>query len=191
MDGFIGEIKAFTFEWAPMGWLPCDGKSYSIDQYPELYALLGNTYGGTDKTFNVPNLQGRIIINTDPNDTKTGSEKYKLGSIGGTESVALGITHVPPHSHTFNAATTKTATYLANETQAAGNGTSFISNVFEHPPTGQNRLAQGYHDTGAPNTPLAQATITPFSGGTAPHENRQPYFVLNYCINWWGSFPSM
>ncbi|MGZ3871487.1 MAG: phage tail protein [Mucilaginibacter sp.] len=188
-DVFIGEIKAFPFNWAPYGWFLCDGSSYPIMGYQALFAILGYNYGGVaNQTFKVPNLQGRIMVGAGQLQPPAGVQYYELADTGGVESVGLTLSTIPPHTHTFNAATTKIATYQAEETQAAGNGTSLVANVFEHPPTGQNRNAQGY-TTNAPNTNLATAAITPFTGGGAVHENRQPYAVINYCIAWTGDFP--
>ena len=44
----------------PSGWLKCDGTAYNITQYPALYSVIQQTYGGTGSTFQVPNLQNEL-----------------------------------------------------------------------------------------------------------------------------------
>jgi len=62
MDGYIGEIRAFAFNFTPDYWLPCDGRSLPIAQNQALYAIIGTIYGGSGNNFNLPNLQGRAPV---------------------------------------------------------------------------------------------------------------------------------
>ena len=187
MDASIGEIRAFAFNWTPYGWVACDGSTYQVQQFQALYAVLGNTYGGTaGQTFKVPNLQGRVMVGTGANN-QTGTQ-YSLAQVGGVESVAITPATAPAHTHNFNAGTTLTAKTLTAETKVAGSGTSFLSNLVEHVSATTNRLGQSYIPN-APDSALSPSAITPFVGGGAPHENRQPYLTINYCINWDGNFP--
>ena len=188
MDAIIGEVKAFAFNWAPQGWLACNGAEYPIYQYQGLYAILGNRYGGTpNQSFKVPNLQGRIIVGTGQQSPPVGTGSYGLATIGGAEGVEISELNVPPHYHTFNAATTTPAKFQAAETKVPASG-SFLSNVFERVSATTNRIAQAYSSE-TPDSTLALGVIGPFAGGTSPHENRQPYLVVNYCINWDGDYP--
>lgn len=57
----IGTIQAFAFTNIQKGWLICDGSSLDIEEYPELFNVIGFTFGGDSETFNIPDLQGRFI----------------------------------------------------------------------------------------------------------------------------------
>ncbi|MGO9559131.1 MAG: phage tail protein [Acidimicrobiales bacterium] len=162
---YLGEIRLFSFSYAPEGWAMCNGQTLAINQNQALFALLGTTYGGNGTTnFNLPNLQGRSPAHTG------GSAEYELGEEVGVESVTLTTSQIPSHSH------------LAYASSGAAQTAS----------PGGNLWANNAHtafSTAAPDTnfdPSAVAT----AGGSQPHENRSPYLVLNYCIALQGIFPS-
>lgn len=68
MENFIGQIIMTAFNYAPQGYLPCDGRVLPIQQYAALFALLGNRYGGDGMTnFALPNLQAKIPVQSLPN----------------------------------------------------------------------------------------------------------------------------
>lgn len=99
MDPFLGEIRLFSWDWAPEGWLPCDGREMAIQQNTALFSLLGITYGGDGRTtFRLPNLGGRTPVCYDPTHTK--QSDYSDGS----PSKSLPSTVVPLHSHTTKVA---------------------------------------------------------------------------------------
>lgn len=87
----IGIIQAFSGTTIPRGFLLCDGASYPTTEYPDLYAVIGNTYGGDSTNFNVPNLVDKFIQGS----TTSGTEKEAglpniTGSIGNnSESHAI------------------------------------------------------------------------------------------------------
>lgn len=99
MDPFLGEIRLFSWDWAPEGWLPCDGREMAIQQNMALFSLLGVTYGGDGRTtFRLPNLVGRTPVCYDPAHTKPND--YSDGS----QSKSLPPTIIPLHSHTTKVA---------------------------------------------------------------------------------------
>jgi microcystin-dependent protein len=58
-----GVVDDFAGAVAPDGWLLCDGASYLRSAYPDLFAVIGTTYGAADGThFNVPDLRGRVVV---------------------------------------------------------------------------------------------------------------------------------
>jgi microcystin-dependent protein len=58
MDETIGTIKLFAGDYAPVGYLECDGSTLSISLYPLLYAAIGLAYGGDGgATFKLPDLR--------------------------------------------------------------------------------------------------------------------------------------
>ena len=168
MDPFLGEIRLFPWEWPPRGWLLCAGLLLSIQQNSALFALLGTTYGGNGTTtFALPDLRGRVPIDR--------SSQEPQGARDGTETVTLTIATMPAHTHaltgTSTVATVKTPTghALANDTSPAAD---FYAAA-----------------TGNPLTTLSPNSIG-VGGGNQPHDNMQPFLVLNYCIANSGLFPS-
>ena len=67
----LGTVLSFAGSTAPNGYLLCDGKSYAVSDYEDLYAVIGNTYGGDSTNFNVPNLIDKFIQGS----TTSGAEK--------------------------------------------------------------------------------------------------------------------
>ena len=161
---FIGEIRAFGFNFAPRGWSSCDGQTMAISQNTALFSLLGTTYGGNGvTTFNLPDLRGRHGVHQGQGP---GTSNYVIGEQAGTETVTLLSTEMPQHSHQQTAST-------ADET------TNRPGSAF---PT------KGGVYAGATDGTLMAPTNT--AGGNLPHNNLPPYLVLNFCIALSGIFPS-
>jgi microcystin-dependent protein len=100
-EAFLGEIRAVAFDYAPDGWLPCDGRLLPIAQYNALYALLGTNFGGDARsTFGLPDLRGSVPIGMGKG-TYLGASTYNMGNKGGVEQVSLTPAQTPlaPHIH--------------------------------------------------------------------------------------------
>src|SRR3954454_18083876 len=96
-DQYIGEIRAFAFNFAPLGWAFCEGQLLPINQNQALFSLLGTTYGGDGRTtFALPDLRGRVPISSGQGP---GLQNYDLGQTGGEETVTLTGNQVGAHSH--------------------------------------------------------------------------------------------
>jgi len=172
MEPYLSELRVFGFGGIPRGWLPCNGQILPIQQNQALFSLLGTTYGGNGTTnFGLPNLQGRAPVSYGGN--------MQLGTIAGTENVALLGPNLPVHNHALNAQTVAGSVGLTavapDELLAAGQTTPDKINDFTTSATGL--------------VALAPTTITQ-TGGNVPHSNMQPYSVLNICICTSGIFPS-
>jgi microcystin-dependent protein len=166
MEPFVGEIRLFPWNWAPRNWAVCNGVLLPIAQYSALFSLLGTMYGGNGVTnFALPDLRGRSPIHR--------SNVYSQGEMDGVEQVTLTIATMPAHQHAFL-------------------GTSGTAN---QKPPGGGTLATDTIATdnfyAADTNPLAisPASVGP-AGGSQPHNNMQPYLVMNYCIAIQGIFPS-
>lgn len=98
MEDFIGEIRMFAGQFAPVGWAFCDGRVLRVTDYELLFSLIGTTYGGDGvTTFALPDMRGRVPVGPDVN--------LPLGGMEGTETVTLTPAHLPAHTHALAAST--------------------------------------------------------------------------------------
>lgn len=163
---FLGELKLVSFNFAPKGWTECNGQLLPINQNQALFALLGTMYGGDGRVnFGLPDLRSRTPI--------AFGNGFTQGEAGGQESHTVTIGELPTHVHGVNATTT-----VASATKEGGHllGTT-SGNLTIYSPAVANL------------TPMNVATVTNV-GGSQPHENRQPFLVLNWIIALQGIFPS-
>lgn len=164
-EPFLGQITVFAFGLVPQGYAPCDGRLLSINQNQALYSLLGTQFGGDGRTnFGLPDLRGRVVTGRSPSHSR--------GSAGGAERIALTGDGVPQHTHSVFAAIDPGTAYVPT-------ASSLMSTVTAPtPPASMNvyRQTDWSNDTG-----LADATLAT-AGGGQPHENMQPFAVVNYCI---------
>ena len=169
---FVGQVIAVGFNFAPPGWLPCDGSVVPISEYEVLFTLLVTTYGGNGSTtFGLPDLRGRSPVNAGQGN---GLSNHVLGQIAGTENVTLTGSQIGGHSHALMASA-RTGTI-----STPGNGVAIATveapniSVFGPPPA---------------TTALAAGAVG-LAGGSQPHENRQPFLTVNYIISCLGIYPS-
>jgi microcystin-dependent protein len=160
---YMSEVKIISWNFAPQGWALCNGQLLPINQNQALFSLIGTTYGGNGQTnFALPDLRGRTSLHQ--------GSGFVRGQNGGEEFHTVSSSEMPTHLHPMSGITQ--------------DGTVQI-------PTGAFLGAAGsqpYH--GATNLiAMDQAEIT-FVGGSQPHENRQPYLVLNFVIALQGIFPT-
>ncbi len=175
MEDYMGEIRLFAGNFAPMGWLMCDGSSLSIQQYDVLFSLLGTTWGGDGQnTFNLPDMRGRIAIGSGDG---SGLSPRNIGEMGGTEKVTLTKAQLPPHQHSLNAS-------LVGATSATpGPGLVHATSATD---------VHHYNDVTQPLNP--SATLAPTSigmtGGGGAHDNMMATAAINYIICVEGIYPS-
>lgn len=166
-ESFLGEVKIVSFDFPPKGWAFCNGQLLPINQNQALFSILGTTYGGNGQTnFALPNLQGRCVIGWG------GSSGHVLGEAGGAETATLIQNQLPGHSHAVRCST------------AVGDQHSPAGNVFAAQPAG----GPAVFSNGA-NNATAQV-VKSGGGGSQPHNNMQPYLVVNFVIALQGIFPS-
>lgn len=179
VDAFTGEIRLFAGNYAPEGWLMCNGSLQSINTYGALYALIGTIYGGDGVTqFAVPDLRGRLPLSKNMN--LSAQPLYPIGAKGGSESVQLVENNIPAHNHTFSVS-------IAPATSPAPtpNGTMAIG-------AGSGTTLKLYTTTGKMITPgmLGNQTLSE-SGSSTPyaHDNIMPSLAMTYIICSEGLFP--
>ena len=165
---YVGQLLCVGFNFAPAGWMMCQGQLLPISEYETLYTLIGTTYGGDGQsTFGLPDLRGRIPIH----QGSSGGSNYVLGQPGGAESVTIIAGTYPNHTHTL---------------QANSGGASAQT------PT-NNLLANtnpGVYHNASPTVNMNAAAVGNSPGGNLPHENRQPFQVLNWVISLFGVYPT-
>jgi microcystin-dependent protein len=167
---FLGEIRAFPFNFPPKGWAFCDGQLMPISQYTALFSLLGTQFGGDGKsTFALPNLQGNVPLDFGQGP---GLTFYNMGDSGGAPSITLLTSEMPAHGHN------------AHCNSAAGNKTKPNGSYWAKDAAG---ILSEYAPApdGNQMNPQAIGSV----GGNQPHNNMQPYLVLNFCIALQGIFP--
>jgi microcystin-dependent protein len=169
MTVYVGEIRMFGGNFAPEGWMFCEGQTLPISENDVLFQLIGTTYGGDgEETFNLPDLRGRLPIHI---GTGADGSTFILAESAGVEDVTLTNQQVPIHSHPL-VATTNIAT-------ATGPGGNVLA---------QSSVAKMYiQDATDTNT---AATAVGVVGGSQPHTNIQPYLCISFIISLFGQFPS-
>ena len=167
---YVGEVRLVGFNFAPVTWAKCDGTIVAISQNDTLFNLIGTTYGGDGQsTFALPNLQGRIPVHQ---GTSNIGSTYVMGQLGGVENVTITSSTYPTHNHTLSAS--------ANQ----GGPMSPASNVL-------GQLTNAYSNQ-APSSAnvMNNAVLGNSPGSSLPHDNLQPYLVLNWIIALYGIYPS-
>ncbi len=160
---YVGEIRMFAGNFAPAGWMFCEGQLLPISENETLFQLIGTTYGGDGQsTFALPDLRGRIPIHQ--------GNGFILAETGGAEAITLTTSQIPAHSHPL----------LGSSDPASSRSPS--AQVFGRTP------AEAYASEFTP-VPLSPQAIAPL-GGSQPHNNFQPYLCVNYIISLFGIFPS-
>src|SRR3954462_5992551 len=99
MQPYVGEIRMFAGNFAPNGWMFCEGQPLPISENDVLFQLIGTTYGGDgQETFNLPNLASRGPIHM---GTAKSGVTYQIGEMAGVETVTLSTQQIPAHTHPF------------------------------------------------------------------------------------------
>jgi microcystin-dependent protein len=161
---YVGEIRMFAGNFAPAGWMFCEGQLLPISENETLFQLIGTTYGGDGQsTFALPDLRGRLPLHQ--------GNGFILAETGGVEEITLSVNQIPAHSHPLLAAATN-----GNQTTPGGNLLASSFNVTPY----SNDVATANMNPGA---------ISPV-GGSQPHTNFQPYLCVDFIISLFGIFPS-
>jgi microcystin-dependent protein len=164
---YVGEIRMFAGNFAPAGWMFCEGQLIPISEFETLFNLIGTTYGGDGQaTFALPDLRGRLPIHQ--------GNGFTLAETGGVEEVTLTSQQIPSHNHLVVATTT-------------GQVLSPSGAIPAQPASTQPGTA--IYDATAPATNLLTASIG-LTGGSQPHDNFQPYLCVDFIISMFGIFPS-
>ncbi len=161
---YVGEIRMFGGNFAPNGWLFCDGSLLPISENEVLFMLIGTTYGGDgESTFALPDLRGRIPVHQ--------GNGFVMGEMAGVEQVTLTTTQIPAHGHPLLAST------------SAGSDNNTSGKLLAQSPT-----VSAYVEASTDGNLAANAISS--VGGSQPHDNIQPILCINFIISLYGIFPS-
>ena len=165
---YVGEIRIFAGNFAPAGWMFCEGQLLPISENETLFNLIGTTYGGDgQETFALPDLRGRIPLHQ---GTGPGLSGHILAETGGVEEVTLTINQIPAHNHPLLASADP------------GGAITPAGNTF-----GAGASVQIFRPIAA-NVPANAGSVGP-AGGSQPHSNFHPYICINYIISLFGIYP--
>ncbi len=173
-EPYIGQISIFAGNFAPRGWAQCNGQLLSIAQNTALFSILGTTYGGDGRvTFALPDLRGRVPVHMGQGP---GLSNYVEGESSGSETVTLISTQMPAHTHLVT---------CSGSGGASDNPTNAVPGLATESTT--RNAVNSYNPTA--DATMAVNMVQP-AGGSQPHENMQPFLVLNFIIATEGIFPS-
>jgi microcystin-dependent protein len=168
-EPYVGEIRMFAGNFAPLGWMFCEGQTLPISENDVLFNLIGTTYGGDgQETFMLPDLGGRAPMHM---GTGSGLSTRIIGELGGTAEVTLTANQAGGHQHALMGST---------DPGTSPNPSGAV--------TATGSTVQIYHAT-APGAAMPSNALSSV-GGSQPHENRQAYLPIRFIISLFGIFPS-
>lgn len=182
MDGYYGEIRLFAGNFAPRNWAFCQGQVLDLEQNSALYSVIGSFYGGDDqKTFNLPDLRGRVAISSGQGP---GLSSYSLGAAGGVEDVYLNVNEIPSHTHSMQSSLNVSVGVVEDD----GNSQEVAGHALANSPS------EEFYSSNSPSGQLAGVQVTGSvtagnTGGNLSHENRMPFLAVNYIICTSGEYP--
>jgi microcystin-dependent protein len=171
---YVGEIRMFGGNFAPAGWMFCQGQALPISENTQLFQLIGTTYGGDGQsTFGLPDLRGRLPLHMGNGPDGT---TYTLGEAAGTEQVTLTVQQTPSHTHPMQATGSGQVLNPTNNTILASPISPTVQGLqlFTAPPAAVQ---------------LKNDNILP-TGGSQPHTNLMPYLCIEFIISLFGIYPS-
>lgn len=184
-----GVVQMYAGTVIPEGWLQCNGAQVAIEDYPQLYAAVGDTYGiaVTDGNFVLPDLEGRVVIGAGLG-TATDATNHLIGSTGGEESHILTTDEMAAHTHG-----SKTLTGYFNIRNTGGITAGYNTILGRSGIVTRSTYTwSGTHDnlgtTSATNPTTERVTITATHehdsvGLNQAHNNMQPYLTMHYIIS--------
>lgn len=195
MDAYIGEIRAFAFGFIPEGWYICNGQELSAPGNPALYSILGNTWGGVqNQTFKLPSLQALTVMCQGQGPGLT-LRHWGATTVGSVSATISNVTMMGAHTHEMTVEMPFQTNVQLNTQSTPTPQESWLSRVANVTALSKFSPVVAYTKyTGQqPDTYMHPATVGGSGGnanhGVDPHENRQPYLTLVYCINNNGVYP--
>ena len=172
---YVGEIRLFAGNFAPVGWMFCEGQTLPIADYEILFTLIGTTYGGDGQnTFALPDFRGRAPISV--------SSGNSMGQMGGTETVTLTGTQIPAHRHPMQVAN------VPGTTNVPSPGVMPAKAADIEFPGGTKQVMTYAKDNAGGEIQANPQSVNP-QGFSQPHDNMKPFVGINYIISLYGIYP--
>lgn len=179
MEEYIGIIKLFAGNFAPRGWMFCDGSILAISSNSALFSILGTTYGGDGiTTFALPDLKGRVAIGAGNVNVNT---SYPLGGAAGSDHITILAHNLPSVGSGFHLK-------VANQNATSSIPTATSSIAISGTQVGRDFNAVPSFVNADPETTINSLSIS-FTGQNLPIDNMPPYLGLSYIICTEGIYP--
>jgi microcystin-dependent protein len=176
-QAYIGEIRCFGFNFAPVSWAQCNGQLLDISNNTALFTVIGTTYGGDGTTtFALPNLRGQVPMHW---GNGSGGFNTVIGQVQGVSTVTLTTSQIPAHTHTITVGVPPSGGVV--DRTGTPSSTTYISDATPD---------QVYNTSPSGITAAFSSVALSIQGSSQPHDNMQPYLVVNFCIALFGVFPS-
>ncbi len=190
MDEYLAIIKAFAGNFAPVGFLECNGTLLSINQNTALFSLIGTMYGGNGQiTFGLPDLRGRTMVGKGQSNLGT---FYELGGQFGVQTITLNTSNLPFHQHTYEKSGGSFVNDEANLEEPSSNARLAKPALVGKGPTAQSVKIYSDNQTEEKGELASNQNSynTSLVGGVAPIDVRSPSLVITYIIAVSGLYPS-
>ena len=172
-DPYTSEIRLMAFAFPPSGWALCNGQTLGISQNTALFSLLGTAFGGNGtSTFKLPDLQGMVPMHV--------GNGFNFGTTSGESAHTLTVSEMAGHNHVLNASSAEASSGIPAANLALAPGAALTKSPEE---------VDIYAPLGNP-LPAFDTSAIGMAGGDLPHENRQPFTVVSFCICLNGIYPS-
>lgn len=176
-DPFIGQVQIWANSYVPSGWAICRGGLLDINQNTALFSIISDTYGGDGiVTFGVPKLDGHAVMSW---GTGPGLSSYNFGQHGGFTQAVVTVDQLPSHTH---------GTIYAQKRANSNVGTpshEVVQARLHYP-----GVAQSFDTLDVNTSKNMDTEMISYVGAGDPHENRQPFLALQFCIALMGLYPS-
>lgn len=176
-DPYMGEIRMFAGNYAPVNWVFCDGQSLAISQFQALYSIIGTTYGGDGRsTFGVPNMKDRVPMGS---GSSPGLTPRSPGQYGGNIFVTLTGAQIPAHTH---------AVYANEEEADLQKPLAALTAKGKGRKIGPRQFPLNLYNEENRDHAMNQETLQPAGGGQG-HVNTQPYLGIYFIMCTVGIYP--
>lgn len=179
LDTFIlipaGTIIMSACVSEPGGWLDCNGRLLTVSTYQDLFTAIGYSFGGSDSSFNIPDMRGRAGIGLGQGTSLT---NRTLAATGGSETHTLSTTEMPSHSHNItDPGHTHTQTTVNDDFNSTGSYPNYNTPSFAQYDSAGSKT---WSNINSANTGISINS----TGGGGAHNNMQPFVVLRYLIKY-------
>lgn len=182
----VGAIMMFPYGCAPACFLSCDGRKLSKAEFPELFELIGNTFGETTDMFCLPDLRGKFVRGYDSSgiyDTERAIGDYQEDALQGHSHATIWSEDKTgengAHNHTLYGDNGKW--YVSDSDRSSRRG-GILSGSYSDYKDGQKTSSEGLHSHTLPELRIGEVCTTNHGRVKVANETRPKNICLNFCI---------